>query len=70
PGALAAAAARLLADPATSGALGEEAQAHIRRHYDVRQVVERMYTVYYDARRVWAADLHGPNSTTADTRRP
>ncbi|WP_274563520.1 glycosyltransferase [Streptomyces spiramyceticus] len=66
PGALAAAVARLLADPATSRALGEEAQAHIRRHHDVRQVVERMYTVYDDARRVWAAGLHGPGRTTAD----
>ncbi|MGN9758414.1 glycosyltransferase [Streptomyces sp. SD31] len=53
PGALAAAVARLLADPATSRGLGAEAQAHIRRHHDVRQVVERMYTVYDDALRVY-----------------
>ncbi len=51
PGALAAAMARLLSDPATGRALGEEAQAHIRRHHDVRQVVERMDSVYDDARR-------------------
>ncbi|MFJ8538271.1 glycosyltransferase [Streptomyces sp. NPDC093591] len=52
--ALAAAMARLLTDPVTSRALGEEAQAHIRCHYDVRRVVEHMYTVYGEARRVWA----------------
>ncbi|NUP15726.1 MAG: glycosyltransferase [Streptomyces sp.] len=59
PGALAAAMARLLADPPTGRALGAEAGAHIRRHHDVRQVVERMYTVYDDARSVWEAGLHG-----------
>ncbi|MGW3118196.1 glycosyltransferase family 4 protein [Streptomyces sp. NPDC001107] len=66
PGALAAAVARLLADPATSRALGAEAQAHVRRHHDVRQVVERMYTVYDDARRVWAAGPHGPDRARSD----
>ncbi|MEU6252702.1 glycosyltransferase [Streptomyces sp. NPDC047043] len=57
PGAFAAAVARLLADPATGRALGEEAQAHIRRHHDVRRVVERMYSVYDDARRVWSGPV-------------
>ncbi|MFF4249923.1 glycosyltransferase [Streptomyces sp. NPDC001663] len=61
PGALAAAMTRLLADPATSRALGEEARAHVRRHHDVRRVVERMYDVYDEASRVWAAGVHGPD---------
>ncbi|GAA3828849.1 glycosyltransferase [Streptomyces coacervatus] len=68
PGALASAVVRLLADPAAGRALGEEAQAHVRRHHDVRRVVERMYTVYDEARRVWAAGVHGRNRTTAGAR--
>ncbi|MDH6588683.1 glycosyltransferase involved in cell wall biosynthesis [Streptomyces sp. SAI-133] len=68
PGALAAAVTRLLADPATSRALGAEAQAHIRRHHGVRQVVERMDTVYDDAHRVWAAGLRGADPARVDAR--
>ena len=63
PGALAAAVLRLLADPAAGRALGEQARAHVRRHHDVRQVVERMYTVYDEACRVWSAGIEGPDRT-------
>jgi glycosyltransferase involved in cell wall biosynthesis len=70
PGALADAVTRLLADPATGRALGAQARAHICRHHDVRNVVERMYTVYDDARRVWATGLHGPDRAAVGDRHP
>ncbi|MCX5054443.1 MULTISPECIES: glycosyltransferase [unclassified Streptomyces] len=70
PVALAAALSRLLTDPATGRALGEEARTHIRRHHDVRHVVERMYTVYDDARRTWSAGPDSMERTTGDASVP
>ena len=68
PGALAAAVVRLLADPAVGRALGEQARAHVRRHHDVRHVVERMYTVYDDACRVWSTGVKGPDRRAVRAR--
>ncbi|WP_405652435.1 glycosyltransferase family 4 protein [Streptomyces sp. NBC_00019] len=53
--ALSGAVASLLSDRATCDILGRQARLHIRRNHSVGQVVERMYTVYEDARSAWGA---------------